>query len=108
MELNLNDQELVRRQKMEELRSKGVDPFGQAFVRTANSQSLKAKYDSYLKEELLDMNVKASIAGRIMTKRGKGKLVLCIFKIDMESFKFIVEAILFQKMNMNSLKSRYR
>ncbi len=73
MELNLNDQELVRRQKMEELRSKGVDPFGQAFVRTANSQSLKAKYDSYLKEELLDMNVKASIAGRIMTKRGKGK-----------------------------------
>jgi hypothetical protein len=31
VELNLNDQELVRRQKMEMLREMGIDPFGSAF-----------------------------------------------------------------------------
>ncbi len=70
---NLNDQEIVRRQKMEDLRAKGIDPFGSAFKRTATSKSLKDDYDQYSKEELLEMNIKASIAGRIMTKRGKGK-----------------------------------
>lgn len=70
---NLNDQEMVRRQKMDELRAKGIDPFGHAFKRTATSKSLKDAYEKYSKEELAGMNVKASIAGRIMTKRGKGK-----------------------------------
>ncbi|HEY8395512.1 MAG TPA: lysine--tRNA ligase [Bacilli bacterium] len=69
----LNDQEMVRRQKMDELRAKGIDPFGHAFKRTATSKSLKDAYEKYSKEELAGMNVKASIAGRIMTKRGKGK-----------------------------------
>jgi lysyl-tRNA synthetase class 2 len=73
MEINLNDQELVRRQKMEELRQKGIDPFGQKFTRTANSLILKSQYDGYTKEELLEMDVHAAVAGRIMTKRGKGK-----------------------------------
>jgi lysyl-tRNA synthetase class 2 len=69
----LNDQELVRRQKMEELREKGIDPFGHAFKRTATSKSLKDAYDKYSKEELAEMNIHASLAGRIMTKRSKGK-----------------------------------
>lgn len=64
---------MVRRQKMDELRAKGIDPFGHAFKRTATSKSLKDAYEKYSKEELAGMNVKASIAGRIMTKRGKGK-----------------------------------
>jgi lysyl-tRNA synthetase class 2 len=72
-ELNLNDQELVRRQKMEELRSKGIDPFGQSFQRTTNSLEIKNKYQNYTKEQLHDMNEKAIVAGRIMTKRSKGK-----------------------------------
>ena len=41
MARELNDQELVRRQKMEELRAKGIDPFGQAYVRNSNSKSIK-------------------------------------------------------------------
>ena len=31
MEEKLNDQELSRRKKMEDLRAMGIDPFGQAF-----------------------------------------------------------------------------
>ncbi|MCK9470379.1 MAG: lysine--tRNA ligase [Bacilli bacterium] len=70
---NLNDQEIIRRKKLEELRSKGVDPFGQAFKRTTNSKELFEKYNDKTKEELLEINDTAVVAGRIMTKRSKGK-----------------------------------
>lgn len=70
----LNDQELVRREKMTALAEKGIDPFGKRFERTATSGQLKQKYSDKSKEELHDLDEKATIAGRIMTKRGKGKV----------------------------------
>ena len=74
MEREFNDQELVRRQKMEDLRAKGIDPFGQAYVRTANSKSIKDEYGACSKEELEVKAVEVSIAGRIMSKRRMGKM----------------------------------
>ncbi len=74
MEQNLSEQELVRRQKMQELKDKGIDPFGHAFKRNFRSAEIKEKYADYTKEQLEEMNVKASVAGRIMTKRRMGKL----------------------------------
>lgn len=68
----LNDQEIVRRQKMDELREKGIDPFGQSFERNANSL-LKETYKDLSKEELQEKNLEVRVAGRIMTKRSKGK-----------------------------------
>lgn len=69
----LNDQMLVRREKMESIRNEGIDPFGKRFDRSHNSKELHEKFDSYSKEELADMDQSASVAGRMMTKRGKGK-----------------------------------
>ena len=40
----LNDQQIVRREKMAALREQGIDPFGKRFERTANSQELKDKF----------------------------------------------------------------
>lgn len=74
MERQYNDQELVRRQKMEELRSKGIDPFGQAYERTANSKSIKEAYGDLTKEDLETKKIEVSIAGRIMSKRRMGKM----------------------------------
>lgn len=74
MEEKLNDQQLVRRQKMEDLRAKGIDPFGHAYKRNANSASIKNEYSDFTKEELEAKNVCVSIAGRIMSKRRMGKL----------------------------------
>lgn len=74
MERQYNDQELVRRQKMEELRSKGIDPFGQAYERTANSKSIKEAYSDLTKEDLETKKIEVSIAGRIMSKRRMGKM----------------------------------
>jgi len=70
---NLTDQELVRRKKMNELREKNIDPFGNAFIRTTNSSELKTKFEKHTKEELIEIHYPAIVAGRIMTKRGKGK-----------------------------------
>ncbi|MGM0126182.1 lysine-tRNA ligase [Enterococcus sp. AZ194] len=70
---DLNDQMLVRRQKMEQLREEGIDPFGKRFDRTHNSVELHEAFDAMSKEEVAEKAVTASIAGRIMTKRGKGK-----------------------------------
>ncbi|MDG3142121.1 lysine--tRNA ligase [Streptococcus suis] len=70
----LNDQEIVRREKMAALIEQGIDPFGKRFERTANSAQLKEKYADKSKEELQDLNETAIVAGRLMTKRGKGKV----------------------------------
>lgn len=69
----LNDQMLVRREKMEKLREEGIDPFGKRFERTHNSAELHELFDQRTKEELTEMNLSASVAGRMVTKRGKGK-----------------------------------
>lgn len=71
----LNDQMLVRRQKMQDLLDLGIDPFGQKFERTGTAASLAAEWDQFSKEELHDKEEEShtTIAGRIMTKRGKGK-----------------------------------
>ena len=49
----LNDQEIVRREKMAALIEQGIDPFGKRFERTANSAQLKEKYADKSKEELV-------------------------------------------------------
>lgn len=69
----MNDQLIVRREKMASLREQGIDPFGSRFERTHNSQELHEQYEEADKEELHDAGIKASVAGRLMTKRGKGK-----------------------------------
>lgn len=69
----LNDQMLVRREKMEKLQAEGLDPFGGRFERTHNSAELHELFDARTKEELNDLGLSASVAGRMMTKRVKGK-----------------------------------
>ena len=69
----LTEQEIVRRQKMEELSEMGIEPFGKRYDRTHKSGQIRKEYESLEKEELEEKNVKVKIAGRIMTKRRQGK-----------------------------------
>ena len=73
-ERKFSEQELVRREKMQELIDKGIDPFGQRFDVTAYSKGIKEQYGEKTHEELEEMAVEVSVAGRIMTKRRKGKV----------------------------------
>ncbi|WP_375792828.1 lysine--tRNA ligase [Pediococcus ethanolidurans] len=70
----MNDQLRVRRQKMQDLRDQGIDPFGHAFKRTHLTNQLHEQFGELSKEELEEKAVKATIAGRMMSKRGKGKV----------------------------------
>ena len=66
-------QELVRRDKAKRLVEKGIDPFGSKFDVTSNSKVIKELYSECTNEELEEKDIEVSVAGRIMTKRGKGK-----------------------------------
>jgi len=69
----LNDQLKVRRDKLHTLNEKGIDPFGKRFERTHQATEIKEQFDQFSKEELQEKNESVVLAGRIMTKRGKGK-----------------------------------
>lgn len=69
----LNDQFLVRREKMNTMRENGLDPFGKRFDRTHLTKELVEQYGELENEVLEEKNISVTIAGRIMTKRGKGK-----------------------------------
>ena len=68
-----SEQELVRREKAKELESLGIDPFGHKFDVTSDTKIIREKFGDKTVEELEEINEEVTIAGRIMTKRGKGK-----------------------------------
>ena len=67
------DQELVRREKAENIRNLGMDPFGQKFERTDFAMDIKEKYADIDHEEFENMTDTATVAGRIMFIRKMGK-----------------------------------
>ena len=72
-EEKLGNQEIVRMEKKKKLEGLGIEPFGDKFTFSNYSKKLKSEYSSYSKGELNEMNIFVTMAGRIMTKRGKGK-----------------------------------
>ncbi|GAP03156.1 lysyl-tRNA synthetase [Fructobacillus pseudoficulneus] len=72
----LNDQMVARRQKMKALVDDlNVDPFGHRFDRDSLAADLHAKYDDQTQEELEENPVEVIIAGRMVAKRGAGKVI---------------------------------
>ncbi|MBG9982644.1 lysine--tRNA ligase [Aerococcaceae bacterium DSM 111020] len=71
----LNDQLQVRREKMAEMfEDKNVQPFDAGFEKTHESQDIIKAYDHLSKEQLAeDEPIRVSVAGRLVSKRGKGK-----------------------------------
>ena len=69
----LTDQELVRREKAENIKNLGIDPFGTRFERTDYAQNIKEKYENIEHDEFETMNDTATVAGRIMFIRKMGK-----------------------------------
>lgn len=68
-----NEQFQVRKEKLDLLRSKGLDPFGKRFERSHLVTDIVEKYREFENEDLEGKDIAVTIAGRIMTKRGKGK-----------------------------------
>jgi len=62
----MNDQMLVRRQKLAEMREAGIDPYGARFDRTHTAAQIISQFETLEGSEV-------RIAGRIMAMRGHGK-----------------------------------
>ncbi len=63
----------VRRDKMNQLREWGIDPFGKKFEPTHHAQDIAASYAGFTKEELEAAQHQVTLAGRLMAKRDMGK-----------------------------------
>ncbi|PKK93959.1 MAG: lysine--tRNA ligase [Tenericutes bacterium HGW-Tenericutes-6] len=70
---DLKEQQIVRREKAQELKDRGIEPFGQKYQRTHTSKQIIEAYDQFDHDHFLDKTYEVSIAGRIMLKRGQGK-----------------------------------
>ena len=70
-ELPVSEQAQIRRDKLAALQAEGRDPFLiTKFDFDADSAAIKADYDAYEEREV-------KIAGRLMSKRGQGKVMFC-------------------------------
>ncbi len=70
-EVPLSDQVKVRREKLEALRAEGFDPFQQTkFDVTSSAQEIKENFDAMEGKTV-------TLAGRLMSKRGMGKVSFC-------------------------------
>ena len=70
-ELSLNDQMQIRREKLAALQAEGRDPFVQTkFDFNADSAAIKADYEAFEGKTV-------KVAGRLMSKRGQGKVMFC-------------------------------
>ena len=70
-ELSLNDQMQIRREKLAALQAEGRDPFQQTkFDVDTDSAAIKADYASFEGKTV-------RVAGRLMSKRGQGKVMFC-------------------------------
>jgi len=69
----LTDQEIIRREKAEKIRSLGMDPFGHVFNRTAFAKNIKEKYKDVDHDEFENITDEYTVAGRIMFIRKMGK-----------------------------------
>lgn len=72
-ELELNELLRIRRDKLDELRRLGADPFGHRFDVTHHARDVLSAYADRPQEELEELNVQVRMAGRIMQKRNMGK-----------------------------------
>ncbi|GGE54201.1 lysine--tRNA ligase [Pullulanibacillus camelliae] len=72
-EVEMNDLLLARREKLKNLYDNDINPFGGRFERTSTAKKMNEEYAELSKEELEEKEIPVILAGRIMTKRGKGK-----------------------------------
>ncbi|HQQ93027.1 MAG TPA: lysine--tRNA ligase [Bacteroidia bacterium] len=73
---NLSEQEQIRRQKLEELKGMGIDPFpADEFMVNVNSADIRANYE---RDKLNYKDI--SLAGRVMSVRDMGKACFAVLQ----------------------------
>lgn len=71
----LNDQMIIRREKLDKIRALGVEPYGQKFEWDHHAADIRKEAEQLEKDE-----THVHIAGRIMIRRGQGKTAFCVLR----------------------------
>jgi len=77
---NLNDQERVRREKLIRLRELGIDPYGHAYKVSHSLSEAKKIFEKNNPDDVINLNIKVTLAGRIMMIRKMGKASFFTFQ----------------------------
>lgn len=72
-ELQLNEQQALRREKLQQLIDMGVNPYPYTFEVKHTSKDIKNNADALIKQEDSETYEQVSLAGRVMTRRIMGK-----------------------------------
>ena len=71
----LNDQMIIRREKLDKIRALGVEPYGQKFEWDHHAADIRKEAEQLEKDE-----THVRIAGIIMIRRGQGKTAFCVLR----------------------------
>ncbi len=91
MRREFTEQELIRREKLEQLRSMGRDPYFETFKEEITIDKLVELHGNSTKEELAENQTpEYSVAGRAMMVRNQGKAIFIAIQAAGENFQFYV------------------
>ena len=92
--LELSEQEIIRRNSLNEMRAMGIDPYPAAeYVTNAFSTDIKAEF----KDDEAEPR-KVSVAGRIMSRRVMGKVLSLSYKTLKVVFRYTLPAMIYALM----------
>ena len=82
--MQLSEQEIVRREKLEKLRALGINPYpADLFPINSNSKDIK--------QDFSEGNKQVIIAGRLMSIKNSRKSIFCSnYKMEKVEFKYIL------------------
>ncbi|MEI9933468.1 MAG: OB-fold nucleic acid binding domain-containing protein [Ferruginibacter sp.] len=86
---HLSEQEIIRREKLEELRKQGIDPYPAALY-PVNTTTVYIK-ENYKGEENKDQFADVCIAGRIMSVRDMGKANFAVLQDGVGKIQFYIK-----------------
>lgn len=99
--LELSEQEIVRRQSLQELRNMGIDPYPAAeFPTNAYSTDIKAEFNEDEKREVV-------IAGRLMGRRVMGKASFAEIQDSKAEYRFTSPAMNFARTRIKTFTTLF-
>jgi len=99
---SVDDLERQRLEKVERARASGTDPYPVKYERTATAAELHEKFDEI--EAAADAGARAAVAGRLMLKRGHGKLAFGVLRDGSGEVQLMLQADVLGPEGMEAFK----
>lgn len=101
MIVNYNKEVFLRKEKLKNLKIKNRFAFPNSFTRNCNSKKLNILYNNTSNENLKNLKVNVSIAGRIITKRIMGKVSFITLQDQFGNIQIYVKKDILSNINIS-------